>query len=375
VATIPILALVIFLGVNIFLFQGDPHIPLVLATAVTALVGWRLKCSWEMMENGLVKGIEIGLKPILILLVVGILIGTWIMSGIVPTIIYYGLQVFDPKQFLAATCLICAIVSLSTGSSWTTAGTIGVAMIGVGNALGVPSEMVAGAIVSGAYVGDKMSPLSDTTNLAPAVAGAELFEHIRYMTLTAVPAFLISLVIYGIMGLMITGDEVQGDKIQLIQETLSAHFNLNPLLLLPPLLVVLMVVFRVPALPALAAGAALGGVLAMLFQGSSPESIIGVAHYGYEPVTQVEAVDELLKRGGLDSMMFTVSLILCALSFGGLMEATGMLAAIAESVLKMAHTTGRLIASTVLTCVGMNILAPDQYLSIAVPGRMYKDAY
>jgi Na+:H+ antiporter, NhaC family len=399
-ALIPVVALIFFLANTLFTFTysfgdagaeavggwnvlgfhighrgGDPHLSLILAAAVAAGLGLRLGHSWKSIETGMVEGIKVGMSAILILIVIGALIGTWIASGIVPMLIVCGLKALSPTFFLAATCLVCAIVSLSTGSSWTTAGTVGVALIGVGEALGVPLGMAAGAVVSGAYFGDKVSPLSDTTNLAPAVAGSELFEHIRHMAYTTVPALIISILLYLALGFFVVPGEGDTSNVALYQETIAGAFNLNPLLLLPPLLVIGMVIYRIPALPALLGGAVLGALFAVIFQGAGWGEILTAVHSGYSPDTGVAAVDELLENGGMLNMMTTVALILCALSFGGVMEKTRMLAVIANAILSLAKSTGSLILATVATCVGMNVIAPDQYLSIVVPGRMYREAY
>ncbi len=375
-ALLPVAALIFFLALNIKLYGGEPHISLVLGTVVAAIVGISLGYSWKSIEEGMVNGIVIALKAVLILLIIGILIGVWIASGVVPLMIYYGLKLLTPEIFLIAACLICSVVSLATGSSWTTAGTVGVALIGVGQGLGLHLGMVAGAIISGAYFGDKMSPLSDTTNLAPAVAGSELFDHIRHMTYTTVPGLVIALVLYAVLGLTVSSKgESSSGEIALILDTLESGFNLSPLLFLPPLLVFVMVIYRIPALPALLGGAALGGILGMVFQGMTLGGVFSVAKDGYAAATGVSDVDALLSRGGMIGMMNTIALILCAMSFGGVMEKTGMLMVLANAILKMAKSTGSLVASTVATCVAMNIIAPDQYLSIVVPGRMYRDAF
>jgi NhaC family Na+:H+ antiporter len=375
-ALIPVVALIVMIRESLVRFEGTAHLPLLLAAAIAALVGLRIGHRWTSIEAGIVEGIAIGLKAILILMVVGMLIGTWIASGIVPILIFHGLKILHPSFFLVAACVICCIVSISTGSSWTTAGTVGIALIGVGQGLGVPLPMVAGAIVSGAYFGDKLSPLSDTTNLAPAVAGSELFEHVRYMMYTTIPSLVIALAIYAVLGWSSAGREgVSQENVTLIRDTLSGNFKLNPILLLPPLLVILMVALRLPALPSLLGGVLLGGILAIAVQDAGLKEVLAAAQKGFEAKTGVKAVDELLTRGGLESMMPTVSLILCALSFGGVMEKTGLLSALANGILRLARGVGGLVSATVVTCLGMNVLAPDQYLSIIVPGRMYREAY
>ncbi len=374
-ALLPVLLMIFFLGFNIFKYNGSPHLPLVGGAVVASFMGLYLGYSWKEIEKGIVNGIFIALQACLILLVIGILIGAWIAGGIVPTMIYYGLKILSPSIFLLATTVICAMVSLATGSSWSTAGTVGVALVGVGQGLGIPLPMVAGAIISGSYFGDKMSPLSDTTNLAPAVAGAELFSHIRHMIYTTGPSLLIALTLYGLLGLRYTHGNLQHQNIDLILSTIHSHFNTSPIMLLPVALVIFMVIFRIPALPALLANAALGGVFALIFQKTDLGAVLNAAQNGYVSETGVAAVDALLSRGGMESMMSTVALIIVALSFGGVMERTGLLNVIGEAVLKRAKSTGSLVLSTVLTAIGMNIIAPDQYLSIVVPGRMYREAY
>lgn len=374
-ALIPVVFLVVTLGVTVLVFDQSPHIPLVLGTAVASLVGWRLGHTWKGLEEGLINGIAKALQACLILLVVGTLIGTWIVSGIVPAMVFYGLKILSPGIFLFTACLLCAVVSLATGSSWSTAGTVGIALVGVGQGLGVPLPMVAGAIVSGAYIGDKMSPLSDTTNLAPAVAGTTLFTHIRHMVYTTGPSFVLALAVYLAIGLFYQGQTAHLESIESINRVLDSSFTISPVLLLPPLLVIAMVVLRLPALPALLAGTVIGGLFAAAVQGTGFGEVMNAAYAGHLSQTGVEAVDTLLTRGGMERMYSTVALILCALSFGGVMERTGMLAAIAAAILRLAHSTGSLVLSTVVTCMTMNVLAPDQYLSIIVPGRMYQDAY
>jgi len=374
-ALVPVVTLVALIFVSVRVLEADAHLALILATAVASGVGIWTGHTWRFLEEGILEGIAIGLRAILILLVIGMLIGTWILAGIVPVMIDYGLRLLSPSFFLAATCIICSVVSISTGSSWTTAGTVGVALIGIGQGLGVPLPMVAGAVISGAYFGDKLSPLSDTTNLAPAVAGSELFEHVRYMLQTTIPALVLALVGYVILGLSIKGQVAETGAVALIRETLGTQFKLSPGLLLAPLLVVGMVVFRLPALPALLGGVGVGAVMAAAIQGADLSALVNVALNGYKPDTGVASVDQLLDNGGLFNMMSTVALILCALGFGGVMERSGMLAVLAGAVIRMARTAGSLVSATVVTCFGMNLLAPDQYLSIVVPGRMYREAY
>jgi len=374
-ALIPVVFLIASLISTLKLFGGDPHIPILSSAAVAAMVAMRAGFTWKELEDGVVDTIKMSMSAILILMIIGMIIGTWILAGVVPSMIYYGLQILSPGIFLVATTLICAVVSLATGSSWTTAGTVGIALIGIGQGLGIPLPIVAGAIISGSYFGDKMSPLSDTTNLAPSMAGADLFDHIRHMIFTTGPSLIIALILYGILGIKYAGNSMDMASINTILEGLQSQFSISPLLLIPPVLVIVMVVLKVPAIPGLIGGTVLGGLFAFIFQGAGMSAIISASHYGYESATGVAAIDDLLTRGGLDSMMWTVSLILCAMAFGGIMEKSGMLLAIAETILKFANSTGSLVLSTILTAIAINLVAGDQYLSIVIPGRMYKEMY
>lgn len=350
-------------------------IPLIAATVVASIVAWRHGMKWKAIEESFLHGIMLSLGACLILLVIGILIGTWILSGVVPTMVYFGLKLISPSVFLLATCSICSIVSLATGSSWATAGTVGIAMIGVGSGLGIPLPMVAGAIVSGAYFGDKMSPLSDTTNLAPAVAGSDLFSHVRHMLYTTMPSLAIALVLYTVIGMRFAGGRLDTSGVGEILATLETRFTISAWLLLVPGLVFVLVIKRMPALPALLLGAIAGGVCAMVVQGAPLSEVLIVSNDGYTSSTGVAAVDGLLTRGGLISMFPTLSIIITAMCFGGVMERSGMLESLASVILRFAKSTGSLIAATICTCIGMNIIAPDQYLSIVLPGRMYREAY
>ncbi len=407
-ALVPVAFLVGALFVTIRGLGLSAHLPLVLATAVAGGAGRLLGVRWPRLLEGIVAGITVALPAVLILMIIGTLIGTWILSGIVPTLIVYGLQVVSPAYFLATSCVVCAIVALATGSSWSTAGTVGIALVGIGSALGVPAGMTAGAIISGAYFGDKMSPLSDTTNLAPAVAGTDLFTHIRHMVYTAGPSLVIALGIFLALGLRFQGGGAQASDVQRLVQTLEHRFSVHWALLLPLLAVIGLVVAKVPALPALLLGAVIGGGCAAVAQGASLQAIGAAAQSGYTdhqlafgldgaarvallsaPLTEVlgpqpalaaqgrtvGVVGELLARGGLQSMMSTVALILCALSFGGVMERTGLLQALAQAILRGARRTGSLVLRTLLTCIGMNVLAADQYMAIVIPGRMYREAF
>jgi NhaC family Na+:H+ antiporter len=389
---LPVGVLVVLLAGSVMLFgdgsSGGPNqIALILAAAVAAAVGIQLKYPWRDLEAGIVHGISLSLGAVLILLIVGALIGSWILAGIVPTMIYYGLQLLTPSVFFPSACVLCALVSLATGSSWTTAGTVGVALIGIATAQNLDPGLAAGAVISGAYFGDKMSPLSDTTNLAPAMAGTDLFTHIRHMFWTTTPSIVIALVLFTVIGL--TGTTPQDTtSVDTILEALRANFAIGPHLLLPVVLVLVLVVRRMPATPALLIGALAGCLFALVFQpaavttlADSPELPAWAAMIkgcwmslgsGFSLSSGNAALDDLLSRGGMGSMLTTVWLILSAMTFGAVMETTGMLGRIAEAILGMVRSTGSLIAATLATSIGMNLVASDQYIAIVLPGRMFR---
>ncbi len=379
-ALVPVVALVGFLSLFILVlpgryagFEGTGHLPLLLAAIVGGLVARAYGWSWDALQEGVNKAIEMAMGAMLILLVIGLLMGTWLASGVVPALIDWGLSLLSPSFFLPTACAVCSVVSLVSGSSWSTAGTVGIAMIGIGGALGIDPAMTAGAVISGSYFGDKLSPMSDTTNLAPAMAGAELFEHIRHQVLTTGPSWLIAMVVYTVLSL---GSEVSVDAagIDTIQSAIRAHYNPSIIHLLPPAVVLVCVLRRQPALPTLLLGAGMGAALGVA-QGVGPDAVIGAAMSGHVADTGNAGVDELLSRGGMLEMSSTVILILCAMSFGGVMERTGMLQTMASKLLSLAKNAGSLIAVTVLTAAGINVVAGDQYISIVVPGRMYGAAF
>lgn len=394
-ALIPLGFLIALLILSIQVFgtdglSGSSQIVLILsATVAGSIAVFRLGFSWETLQEGIVKSISSAMSSILILFLIGALAGTWLLSGIVPAMIYYGLLVLSPTIFLFAACIISGIVSVATGSSWTTVATVGVALLGIGKALGFEEGIIAGAIISGAYFGDKMSPLSDTTNLAPAMAGTDLFTHIRHMAKTTIPSLVISLVLFFIIGLNYQTEGNVGD-VQLISNIIFNTFNITPWLFVVPLLVIVMIVKRVPALPALLTGALLGGVFALIFQPDIITRVVGeegsFSYIGFKGVmmalfgkisvvTENALVNELLATRGMAGMLNTIWLIVCAMVFGGIMEESGMLKVLAEAIIKKVHKVGSLIAATAATCVFFNITTSDQYLAILVPGRMYADVY
>lgn len=391
-ALLPVVSLIGLLAASVYFYgdgssSGPNQIALILAAMIAALVGWRNGFTWARLQEGIVHGISLSLGAVLILLVVGSLIGTWILSGTVPTMIHLGLGILDPRWFYPAAAVLCAIVALATGSSWTTAGTIGVALIGIATVQGLNLGMAAGAVISGAYFGDKMSPLSDTTNLAPAMAGTDLFTHIRHMLWTTTPSLLIALVLFTVLGLG-GGSAADAPEVAAIQAEIAAQFRVSWVMLLPAVVVIGMVVRKVPAFPALLIGALLGGVFAGMFQREAVLRFVGETDLpaalalvkgawtalfdGYVSASGNAALDDLLSRGGMSSMLNTVWLILAAMTFGAVMETTGMLQRIAALILGAVRGTGSLIAATVGTAVGMNVIASDQYIAIVLPGRMFR---
>jgi len=376
-ALVPIVLTLGVLGIQLF-YYGDftPHVPLAIGLAITAMIGWCQGYRWKDIEEGSLHVVSIGLQSIGILCVVGMIIGTWIASGTVPLMIYGGLKLLSPELFLAVAMLMCSVVSVSLGTSWGTVGTVGLALMGIGAGFDVPMYWTAGAVVSGAFFGDKISPLSDTTNLAPAVTGVNLFDHIRNMMPTTIPAMLIALVIYLLVGFnLIANQEVDASKIEQITAGIAQQFELSWVLLLPAVLVIALALKKMPALPSLFAGAVAGGILAMTYQGASLHEVFTFMQSGYSIDTGVKEIDSLLNRGGIQSMAWVITLMMIALALGGALERTRCLEVIVEAVLKRTRSFGSLQASAIGTSVATNLVAGDPYLSIALPGRMYAPAY
>jgi len=372
---VSILGLIIFISLAILKFETDAHVPILLGVFVAAIIGLRAGFSWKDIETGMLNGITNSLQAIVILLIIGILIGVWILSGVVPTLLYYGLKILHPSIFLPATLIICSITSLATGSSWGTAGTIGIALIGVGEGLGFPLPLVAGAVLSGAYFGDKMSPLSDTTNMAPGMVGTDLYTHIKHMSYTTGVSYAITLVIEIVLSFFYGGGQANLESVNQILSGIDAQFSVNPLLLVPPAIVMVLAFKRIPAVPGIVIGILTAGILGAVFQGNDFGGLLSAAYGGYTSNTGVEAVDNLLTKGGLESMMYTVSLVICAMMFGGIMEKTNQLRVVVAVILKKAQSTGSLITATVLTAIGSNLILCDQYMSIVMTSKMYAQSY
>ena len=377
-----VLIVLIFWGVMIDTDAGEAHVSLIFAGAFAAIVAMLNGWKWNYMEQGILAAINRTMQAILILAVVGLMLGSWMAGGVVPSMMYYGIKVIAPSIFLFTACLLCSIVSLATGSSWSTAGSMGVALIGVGTALGFPAYMTAGAVVSGAYFGDKMSPLSDTTNLAPAVAGATLFDHIKHMIWTTGPSLVIALVVYLVLGFTnSSGGAADLSTIDEILAFITDNYNVSLLCLIAPLFVIVAVALKLPALPALIGGVILG-LPFFPMQGNSLKSVPFILNYGVGVEIPEDASDviselgSLLTSDGMQGMMWTISLILCAMVFGGIVDCTGIMGSIAGALLKLARgTRGGLVTVTIISCIIVNALCSDQYLAIILPGRMYKEAF
>ena len=376
---------------------GEPHIALLLAAAVAAVVAFANGWKWAYLEQGILASINRSMQAILILSIVGAMIASWMAAGTIPSMMYYGIMVISPKVFLVTACILCSIVSLATGSSWSTAGSMGVALIGVGTALGFPEAMTAGAVVSGAYFGDKMSPLSDTTNLAPAMAGATLFDHIKHMIYTTGTSMIIALIAYAVMGFMFSsGNAVDMSVVEEVKEFIKASSNISIIALLPPVIVIAAVALKLPAIPSLLGGVLIGVPL-MFMNKAHIDSALVAAETAKEGLTNnifymlnngiamgnvpegasdiINELSSLLSSAGMQGMMWTISIILMAMCFGGIVDCTGMMATFANLLLKVAKGRGGLVLATEFSCLFVNAVCCDQYLSLVLPGRMFKEAF
>ena len=385
---IPVVILMCLLAYNIFFVEGQEWFGaytnqyiLIMGGIVAAVVGFFNKVSFASMVAEVWENWKSVFVPIMILFLVGALAGTWLVSGIIPAMVYYGLQVLSPEIFLPASVIIAAIISIATGSSWTTSATVGIALVGIGSALGIPTGMIAGAVISGAYFGDKMSPLSDTTNLAPAMAGTDLFTHIKYMSLTTVPTILVTLVVFAILSRTI--DTSGSADISNLLASIDDTFYISLWLFLVPGIVIAMILMKTKPLIALGTGVVLAAVFAFIFQSdvlaslsdSKFEAIINSVLIDTNIETDNDKLSELFSSGGMNGMIWTILLITCAMIFGGVMDAIGALAKITKSLLSVATSVFGLFASTVISCLGLNAIASDQYLALVIPGKMFKKAY
>lgn len=366
--------LLVSIFVGVIMWEQDPQIPIVISTMFAIILALLNGSKWDDLEASIVKTINSIVPSIVFLLAMGIMLGTWLHSGVVPTIIYYGSKLISPSIFLPTAFVLCSITSLTTGDSWGTAGTIGIALLGIGLSFGIPAPVIAGTIVSGSYFGDKLSPISDTTVLASGVCEVDVFDHIKYMLFTTVPSMIISCIIYFFIGLKYA-KHVEIEQITELHRLLSETFTISPILLLVPVAVMVMIALKVKAVPALMGGAVFAAFFAAIFQGAGLSEIVEVMHYGVEMDTGYELIDELIVGGGLDYVMWTISLVLCAMALAGVLDGAGVTEAIVNKILGVVRSTGDLILATVVSSIFLNAATADQYLAIIFPARMFKDAY
>ncbi|WMC09844.1 Na+/H+ antiporter NhaC [Oceanimonas pelagia] len=375
-ALAPIVLTIILVAMQVFYYDDvSPHIPLAIGVVITALFGWYRGYKWKDMQEGMFNVIHVGLPAIFIIYIIGMIIGVWIQSGTVPLMIYYGLQVLDPSLFLFSACLLCSVVSVTTGTSWGTTGTMGLALIGIGEGLGVPSYMTAGAVVSGAFFGDKISPLSDTTNLSPAVVGSDLFTHIKNMIPVTLPAMVIALGVYLYVGMSFGDGVIEQTKLDITMQSLESQFSLSPLLLIPAIIVTILAVMKMPAIPGLFTGVIIGAACAMIFQGVTVHEVFNAMLNGYKSNTGVAEVDSLLSKGGVMSMNWTITLILIAFSFGGILESTRCLETILDRIMQFAKTQAKTMLSGLASVFGVHVVTGDVFIAMALPGRMLAPAF
>ncbi len=400
VALLPLLLLICLLSINVSFYGADAsygpnQMALLFSAALVTLIAVTMGWKWEAIQKGIVRSIKTSLPAILILLIIGALIGTWMISGIVPTMIYYGLKIINPTYFLITSCLVCSVISVVTGSSWTTVSTVGVALIGIAHGLGIHPGMAAGAIISGAYFGDKLSPLSDTTNLATTVAGADLFTQIKYMLYTTIPTYTITLILFLILGFTSTNN-YQLSQVETLMQALNDTYYISPLLFAVPVMVIIFIILKMDAVPALMIGTVTAAFFAIFLQPNIIKNVSGLSFEVHSTMDYIKHsytacinamalevgvqtanpdINKLIQTGGMASMMNTIWLIICAMVFGGAMEVTGFLSRVTTFIIQFAKSTGSLIATTVATCIFFNITTSDQYLSIVVPGKMLRSTY
>jgi len=365
----------LLLGVGYGVYKIKPQVLLVAAAFLTGGLGLVLRFSWKDMERGIVDSIHKAMPAILIMLTVGILIGSWIASGTIPMVIYYGLKLISPKFFLFTACLVCSLVSLATGTSWGTVGTLGVAFIGIAMGLGIPLAPAAGAIVAGAYFGDKMSPLSDIPNLAVVVAGSNLFDHIKHMVWSGGPAWLLGLAVYFLAGLKYGGGTAGSETLGIILQTLRANFQFSVWLLLPMVIVFVFAIAKKPTIPGMLLSSMTAAALAVIFQKAPITEIATAMNSGYPAHTGVEVVDKLLARGGMMSMMETQLVAFTAFSFGGIMQRTGMLAVVLERVMRSVTKVWTIVLTTIVTAITSALVTGSSYLSMIIPGELLSPVY
>jgi len=370
-----LLLILVVIFLSLFLLKTEPHIALLNCLLVILLIGLLRGFGWKNLEEGLIKGIQSGIQPIVILGLIGMLIGAWMSSGTIPTIMTYALTIINPDYLLITSIFSCMVISSLVGSSFTTVSTIGVALMGAGIAIGLPIEWVAGAIISGACFGDKMSPMSDTTNFASGVAKVDLFTHIRHMSLTTIPSILITTVIFFILGRMAPIDVTSLSEMKIMVLAIESQVQVSSLTLLSPIIVIILAIKRIPVIPSLIIGIVTAAITAVSIQGISFSQFLHVLQNGTSFSIENEQISNMLNRGGLQSMMWSISLILIAFAFGGLLDSLKIIPTLLNGLIDRIHSKGQLILSTASSSLGVNLLTGEQYLSILIPGQSFKSLY
>lgn len=368
-------AIMLTLVIGVGMLKIDLHVVLLLSLFITILYSMKKGFSWEYIVSSMSESVAKAYDAMLIFLLIGSTIGVWILSGTIPSLIYYGLNILSPSIFLPTGLIICSLTSLATGTSWGTVSTMGIALIGIGDSLGIPSPLTAGMIVSGAFFGDKISPMSDTTNLAAASTGTKLYEHIKGMLYTTVPAYLLSIILYSIIGFKYGSNVIDYSQIKIIQDTLGSIFNINLLTLTPIIVVIIMSILKKPAVLSMGLGVLCGIIISLFIQNTDLKAALMVINNGYTEATNIEIVDKLILRGGIQSMMYTFSLAFIALSLGGVLDKIGYLKVIISNVLLKIKSVGSLVLLTISSCILSNAIMGEAYLSLIVNANLYKDAY
>ena len=372
---LPLVIIALFLGIGYGVFKLKAEILLIAAAFVSGLIALRLGYNWKELEQGIVESISKGMPAMLIVICVGLLIGSWIACGTIPMLVYYGLKIISPNLFLVTACIVCSVVSLFTGTSWGTVGTMGVAFMGIAHGLGIPMGAAAGAIVAGSYFGDKISPFSDTTNLAPIAAKSNLFDHIKHTLWTTTPAWLIGLIVYFFVGRSYGAKTFETNQMEIILSTVRSHFHFHWLLLLPPILILYFAVKKKPTIPGMIITSLLATLLGLVIQQVSLKDLVVAMTLGYQSNTGVEVVDNLFTRGGMAGMMHVTLIAFCAFSFAGIVQKAGMLDVLLDRLLKVARSTGALIASTVASGIAVALMTGSSFLTILIPGELFAPAY
>jgi len=372
---VPIITMALFLGIGYGIFRIRAEILLVLSATVAGVMAFFLGYKWKDLEQGIVAQISRGMPAMLIVICVGLLIGSWIASGTIPMLVFYGLKIISPGYFLVTACLVCSVVSLVTGTSWGTAGTIGVAFMGIAQGLGIPLGPAAGAIVSGAYFGDKISPFSDTTNLAPIAAKSNLFDHIRHLLWTTTPAWVVGLLVYFFVGLKFQQNQLPQENLNRITNAIQANFRFDILLLLPPLIVLFFAIKKLPTIPGMVGASLIASILALVIQKAPFVEVMSAMTHGYSAQTGIKDLDLLFSRGGMMSMMGVTLIAFCAFAFAGIMQKSGMLNVILEHMLTFIKSRGSLILSTSMSGIIIALITGSSFLTILIPGELFAPAY